>query len=133
MGRSLAKACRCIAPIATLNPYQTRWTIKARVTAKTDIRHYSNARGSGKVFSFDLLDAHGGEARATCFNSVADQFYDKIEADKVYFISDGTLKPAQKKYYPLNGEYELYLNASTTIEVCSDGDSGIPRQQYSFQ
>ncbi|GJT74266.1 replication protein A 70 kDa DNA-binding subunit A-like protein [Tanacetum coccineum] len=61
-----------------------RWTIKARVTAKAELRHYNNAKGDGKVFSFDLLDATGGEVRITCFNAVADQFYDQIEAGKVY-------------------------------------------------
>jgi ssDNA-binding replication factor A large subunit len=33
-----------------------RWTIKARVTVKSDIRHWSNARGDGKLFSVNLLD-----------------------------------------------------------------------------
>ncbi|CAL5440210.1 unnamed protein product [Camellia sinensis] len=39
-----------IIPIATLNPYQGRWAIKARVTAKGEIRRYNNARGDGKVW-----------------------------------------------------------------------------------
>ncbi len=54
-----------IVPIVALNPYQGRWTIKARVTAKSDVRRFHNTRGDGKVFSFDLLDANNGEIRAT--------------------------------------------------------------------
>ncbi|MCH99104.1 replication protein A 70 kDa dna-binding subunit-like, partial [Trifolium medium] len=68
-----------VIPIAALNPYQGRWAIKARVTAKGDLRRYNNARGDGKVFSFDLLDSDGGEIRVTCFNAIVDRFYDAIE------------------------------------------------------
>lgn len=32
-----------------------RWTIKARVTKKTDIKRWSNAKGEGTLFSIDLL------------------------------------------------------------------------------
>lgn len=53
-----------VIPLKKLNPYQNRWTIRARVTSKGDLRTYSNARGEGKVFSFDLCDAEGGEASA---------------------------------------------------------------------
>jgi replication factor A1 len=42
------------------------------VTAKSDVRRFHNAKGDGKVFSFDLLDADNGEIRATCFNNVVD-------------------------------------------------------------
>eukprot|EP00887_Chlorella_sp_A99_P004696 scaffold4.g4696.t1 len=48
-----------------------RWTIKARVTNKSDVRRYSNARGEGRFFSFDLLDAGGGEIRAVAWNDQA--------------------------------------------------------------
>ncbi|RLM98456.1 replication protein A 70 kDa DNA-binding subunit C-like [Panicum miliaceum] len=119
-------------PVAQLNPYQERWTIKARVTSKTDLRHYTNNKGPGKVFSFHLLDAQGGEIRATCFNVQADQFFDLIEVDKVYLISRGSLKPAQKKFNPLNHEYEITVDFRTSIEVCPSDDSSIPRQQYNF-
>jgi len=105
----------------------------ARVTAKTDLRHYSSSRGPGKVFSFDLLDGQGGEIRATCFNAQADQFFDLIEVDKVYLISNGSVKPALKNYNSLNHEYEITLDNKTSIEVCVDDDSNIPRQEYNFR
>ncbi|GLT81135.1 hypothetical protein SLA2020_525380 [Shorea laevis] len=122
-----------IIPIAALNPYQGRWAIKARVTSKGDLRRYNNARGDGKVFSFDLLDSDGGEIRVTCFNAVVDRFYDVIEVGKVYLISKGSLKPAQKNFNHLKNEWEIFLEANSTVELCPNEDGSIPRQQFSFR
>ncbi|GER57613.1 replication protein A 70 kDa DNA-binding subunit [Striga asiatica] len=122
-----------IIPIAALNPYQGRWTIKARVTAKSDLRLYNNAKGDGKVFSFDLLDSDGGEIRATCFNAVADQFYGQIEPGRVYMVSRGTLKPAQKAYNHLRNDHEITLDNFSTVQACFDDDNSIPQQQFHFR
>lgn len=56
----------------------TRWTVKVRVTNKSDIRTWSNSRGEGKLFSMDLMD-ESGEIRATAFNQECDKFYHMIE------------------------------------------------------
>ncbi|GMH09156.1 hypothetical protein Nepgr_010996 [Nepenthes gracilis] len=122
-----------IVPIAALNPYQGRWTIKARVTAKSELKHYNNPRGDGKVFSFDLLDSDGGEIRVTCFNAVADQFYDQIEAGKVYSISKGSLKPAQKNFNHLRNDHEIFLETTSIVQPCFEDDNTIPRQQFHFR
>lgn len=122
-----------VIPIAALNPYQGRWAVKARVTAKGDLRRYNNAKGDGKVFSFDLLDSDGGEIRVTCFNAVVDRFYDTIEVGKVYMISKGSLKPAKKNFNHLNNEWEIFLESSSTIDLCPDEDASIPQQQFSFK
>lgn len=122
-----------IIPIAALNPYQGRWAIKARVTAKGDLRRYNNARGDGKVFSFDLLDSDGGEIRVTCFNAVVDRFFDAIEVGKVYLISKGSLKPAQKNFNHLKNDWEIVLDSNSTVDLCPDEDGSIPKQQFSFR
>lgn len=121
-----------IIPIPALNPYQGRWAIKARVTAKGEIRRYHNAKGDGKVFSFDLLDNDGGEIRATCFNALVDRFYEVVEVGKVYVVSRGNLKPAKKDYNHLNNEWEIFLEPQSTIELCLDENSSIPAQRFSF-
>ena len=54
--KSTSPSQRNIFPISSLNPYQSRWTIRARVTAKPPMRTYSNSRGEGKIMSVDLLD-----------------------------------------------------------------------------
>lgn len=121
-----------ITPIAGLNPYQGRWTIKARVTTKGDLRRYNNAKGEGTVFSFDVIDADGGQIRVTCFKTVADQFYDQIEPGRVYMISKGTVKPVQRTYNHLPNEYEITLDNYSTIQPCFEDDKSIPHQQFHF-
>ncbi|CAL4896078.1 unnamed protein product [Urochloa decumbens] len=120
-------------PINALSPYQVRWKIKARVTAKTALRHFNNTTGTGKVFSFDLLDAEGGEIRATCFNLQAEQYFGLIEVDKVYLISKGSLKPAQKKFNPLNNDHEILVDHTTSIEICCGDESRFTLHQYNFR
>ncbi|VFQ62512.1 unnamed protein product [Cuscuta campestris] len=125
-----------IIPIAALNPYQSRWTIKARVTAKGDLRHYNNARGDGKVFSFDLLDSEGGEIKVTCFNAVADQFYPLIEPNKVYLISKGTVKVIPERSKPFNtlpNDHEIHLESTSVVQPFLEDDKSIPQQQFHFR
>ena len=101
-------------PISSLHPYHSRWTIKARVTAKGDKRTWTNAKGEGSLFSVDLLDAQGGQIRATMFKDACEKFYDLFQENKVYSISKGQLKPANKKFSRLPNEYELTLNCQWT-------------------
>lgn len=69
---------RQITPISELTPYRNKWQIKARVAAKPPIRHWSNAKGQGKLFNFDLIDG-SGEIRVTVFHNLVDKFYDVLE------------------------------------------------------
>lgn len=45
-----------VHPIKSLNPYSPRFTIKARVTSKSEMREWSNAKGNGRLFHVDLVD-----------------------------------------------------------------------------
>jgi replication factor A1 len=116
-----------IIPINALNPYQERWAIKARVTAKGDLRRYNNSQGDGKVFYFDL-DSDGGEIGVTCFNAVVDCCYDVIEAG--YLISKGSLKSAQNNFNHLKNEREIFLEATSTLDLFPEEDGSIPQQQF---
>lgn len=91
------------------------------------MRTYSNAKGDGKVFSVTFMD-ESGEMRATGFNHEADQWYDKLEEGKVYYVSKARINIAKKKFNNIQNEYEMMFNKDTEImEVrspsisCEDG------------
>jgi replication factor A1 len=117
-------------PIDSLSPYQNKWVIKARCTSKSAMRTWSNAKGEGKLFSFDLCD-ESGEIRATAFRDQAEKYYDMIEVDKVYYISKCQLKAANKQYSKLKNDYEMTVGNDTVIQECLD-KSQIPEIKYEF-
>lgn len=107
-----------IYPIEGLSPYQNSWTIKARVTQKSDIKTWSNARGEGKLFNVTLMD-DSGEIRGTAFNLVADDLYQKLEEGKVYYVSKARVNLAKKKFSNVNNDYELSFERNTEVEEVS--------------
>lgn len=65
-----------------LNPYSNKWTIRARITNKTDLRSVNTKNGDCEVFSMDLCD-ESGEIRATLWREAAVRFYKSVEVGKV--------------------------------------------------
>ena len=122
-------------PIKNLNPYLNRWTVKARVTSKSDIKRWHNAKGEGTVFNFEVLDEGGGEIRMTAFKDACEKFYPIIEVGKVYIISKGSLKPANKRWSNLNNDFEVTLESNSTIEpVLEDASTAnIPTITFNFK
>ncbi|QDS71633.1 hypothetical protein FKW77_007381 [Venturia effusa] len=121
-------------PIEALSPYAHKWTIKARVTQKGDIKSWHNNNGEGRLFSVNLLD-ESGEIRATVFASVGDHFdtlYEQFQEGGVYYISAPCqVKMAKKQFSTLNNDYELAFERDTKVETAQD-QADVPQVRYSF-
>mmetsp|Transcript_68583 Transcript_68583/g.125068 ORF Transcript_68583/g.125068 Transcript_68583/m.125068 type:complete len:459 (+) Transcript_68583:95-1471(+) len=120
-------------PIAELSTYRTKWTIKGRVTNKGPLRTF-NKQGSatqGKVFHVELLDAEGGEIRASFFNDAADRLFNVLEPGKCFTLSKGQIRVANKQYNPTSHRYELIFDREAMIEPATD-DASISAIKFNF-
>ncbi|KAF2543950.1 hypothetical protein F2Q68_00031672 [Brassica cretica] len=81
-----------------------------RVTNKGVLRTYKNARGEVCVFNVELTDEEGTEIQETMFNAAARKSYDTFQKGKVYYISRGSLKLANKQFKTVHNDYEMTLN-----------------------
>ncbi|OTB09130.1 hypothetical protein M426DRAFT_316422 [Hypoxylon sp. CI-4A] len=128
---SHANGNNVIYPIEALSPYAHKWTIKARVSSKSDVRTWHKASGEGKLFSVNLLD-ESGEIKATGFNEQCDQYYDLLQEGQVYYISNPCrVNLAKKQFTNLPNDYELTLERDTVIEKAED-QSSVPQVRFNF-
>lgn len=118
-----------ITPIAHLNPYANRWTIKARVINKSEIRTWSNAKGEGSLFSVDLLDSSGFDIRATFFKEAVDKFYHMLQLNQVYTFSGGRIKTANMQYNTCKSGLEISMDQNAEIHLVGN-DNSIQQQQF---
>ncbi|KAG5056551.1 hypothetical protein AAZX31_05G019900 [Glycine max] len=123
---------RRVRPLVSLNPYQGNWTIKVSVTSKGNMRTYKNARGDGCVFNVELTDEDGTQIQATMFNNAARKFFDKFVLGKVYYISRGTLKVANKQFKTVQNDYEMTLNENSEVEEVVGEASFVPETKFNF-
>jgi len=119
-----------VRPISALTPYQNKWCICARATSKSALKTWNKGTGSGKLFSFDLLD-ESGEIKVTAFNEQCDKFFDMIEVNKVYFLTGGSAKVANRRFSNSKHDYEISLNNNSQIIESSD-DTNLPTMQFNF-
>ncbi|TGJ78916.1 hypothetical protein E0Z10_g9846 [Xylaria hypoxylon] len=119
-----------IYPIEGLSPYAHKWTIKARVTSKSEIKTWHKASGKGQLFSVNLLD-ETGEIKATGFNEQCDAFYELLQEGQVYYISTCKVNLAKKQFSNLPNDYELAFERETVIEKAED-QASVPQVRFNF-
>ncbi|KAI9805271.1 MAG: Replication factor A protein 1 [Piccolia ochrophora] len=120
-----------IYPIEALSPYTHKWTIRVRCTHKSDIKHWHNKNGEGKLFSVNLLD-DSGEIRATGFKEQCDTLYELFQEGSVYYISSPCkVQLAKKQFTNLNNDYEMMFERDTMVEKAED-QTNVPQVRFNF-
>lgn len=117
--------------IGDLTPYIGKWVVKGRVTSKSGIREYNNAKGGGKLFSFTLAD-QSGEIKVTGFNTDCERYYPFVEPNKVYLLGRASVKNADKRY--TTADFEITLNNDSLLELSDNpqDDRAIPLAKFNF-
>ena len=109
-------------PIAALNPMNSNWLIKARVTKKGVPRHWKNFRGEGELLNIELVDENGDQIQGTFFNNHVDKFKDQIQENKVYAFRNGQVKQSNSRYTSIKNEYAITFGKDTVITLLEDDD-----------
>ena len=130
-GPSSSSSHATIYPIEGLSPYAHKWTIKARVTQKSDMKTWHKQSGEGKLFSVNLLD-ESGEIRGTAFGDQADTLIETFQEGSVYYISSPCkVQLAKKQFSNLPNDYELVFERDTVVERATDQEN-VPQVRYNF-
>ncbi|KAF8105224.1 hypothetical protein N665_0161s0023 [Sinapis alba] len=66
------------------------------------------------------------------FNAAARKFYDTFHKGKVYYISRGSLKLANKQYKTVQNDYVMTLNEYSEIEEAGSKEMFIPETKLNF-
>jgi len=119
-------------PVKALNQFSSDWRIKVRVTKKYDIKKWNNARGTGELFTVDLVDADGTQIQGTFFNQQVQKFYPGIKENKVYVVSSGAIKLANKKFTSIPNDFCIsFYDDTEFVEVAED--NAISHDAWAFK
>jgi replication factor A1 len=113
-------------PICEISPYARKgWTIKARLTSRAAApREVKKKDGrNGKVLSFELLDKHGGEIRASLWDDAVSKFNEYLKPGRVYTFSGGVARVANRNFTTCRHNYELSFFEDAKVVMVENDDS----------
>lgn len=118
-------------PIKSLSPMNSDWIIKARISKLYPVKEWSNAKGSGSLLNFELVDRYGTQITATIFNKAVEKFKDVLTENNVYVFCKGTVKVANTKFTTIKNDYSLTFTPYSDITSVAD-DKSIDKVVFNF-
>lgn len=95
------------------------------------MKEWHNQKGTGKLFSVNLLD-DTGEIRATAFNEAAERLFPIFQEGVVYYVSTpAKVTLAKKQFSNLPNDYEIQFDRDTEVEKAEDQDNK-PQLRFNF-
>ena len=88
-------------------------------------------RKGGSIMKIELVDMYGSQIEGTFFNEAADMFENKLEEDKVYLFSNGTIKIANQKFTSIKNDFCIVFETTSQIVEVED-DGSIAVQAFDF-
>ncbi|CDJ37032.1 hypothetical protein, conserved [Eimeria tenella] len=115
--------------IRDLHLYSHHWELLARISYKSEVKGFANAKGESSLFTVHLIDAQATEIRATFFGRAAVTWYPRLHTGRVYTFSRGSLQRASRSHTSLTHEVQIKFDSSAAIEEADD-DLSIPFQKF---
>ena len=118
-------------PISCITTYSRDFTLLARVVKKNEMKHWSNDKGSGEIFTFTLLDESNTEIECTAFRDAAKNVFNLIQENCVYQIKGCYAKINDKKYTSNKNDFRLVLSEHFQI-IPKEDDNTIKKFFYNI-
>lgn len=116
-------------PIRALSLYLKDWTIKARLTKKAPKIECKNKRGF--VMPLEFMDEEGTQITALACGEIVEPLSKTLRENKVYLVSNGTVKIAAKKFTSVKNDFSLFLDGKSIVEEVDD-DIKIGNKGFNF-
>jgi len=110
-----------ITRIADVNLSIIRFTLKARVTRKGEMKGWKNTTGAGCLFNLDIVDS-SGEIHCTFYNEAASSYDEMLQVGKVYYFYNGRVKQGGK-FNPKKHPFEMTFYLGCEVIPCTDETS----------
>jgi len=116
-------------PIASLTTFTKDFKLLARVVTISDVKTFNSKNGPGQVFNIIVMDQSQDQIMIKFFNEAVDEHHQKLQKGNCFLFSKGSIKLADKRFTPIDAEYEISFFKTSIIEPYED-TGAISSQTY---